>query len=237
MTWAAPMELAPTSDADSWRPRFILTVPARHPDVVTRDDAIRGDHAAIRTLVGRIVPIIQARVARCLACHGRPEARRNVREEVADLTQEVLASLFAHGGRVLAAWAPEKGLSLNNFVGLVAQREALSLLRTRRHSPWTEEPTEDMGPLLPVISGPEERLASRQALGAVLSWLEAHLSPLGLELFELLIVQDLDAAEVVERTGLSRDAVYAWRSRLEKLIRQRVAALDDEEDTPKGVAP
>ncbi len=184
------------------------------------------------------MPVIQARVARCLASHGRPEGRRNVREEVRDLTQEVLASLFAGDGRVLRSWSPDKGLSLSNFVGLVAQRQALSLLRTRRHSPWTEDPTEDVGALLPESDGPEARVASRQTLERVLAELEAQLSPLGLELFELLIVQQLEAPEVMERTGLGRDAVYAWRSRLGKLVRQRAAALEAEATTvpPKGGA-
>lgn len=191
-----------------------------------RDRALSGDERATRELVGRIVPVIQARVARCLLRHGRPGARRNAREEVADLTQEVLLSLFARGGRVLAAWSPERGLSLENFVGLVAQRQAVSMLRTQRHSPWVEEPTEDLGPLLPDAATPEVRVASQQTLDAVFEWLQSTLSPMGLELFELLILQDLDAAEVVARTGLSRDAVYAWRSRLEKLLRERAAAIE-----------
>ncbi len=207
--------------------RYLPWVHVRADDRRLRDHALAGDVAATRLLVGRLVPVIQARVARCLARHGRPGARRNLREEVADLTQEVLLSLFAHGGRVLAAWSPERGLSLENFVGLVAQRQALSLLRTRRHSPWTEEPTEDLGPLLPDMDTPEGRVTSRQTLAAVLAWLEDTLSPMGLELFDLLVVQDLDAAEVVARTGLSRDAVYAWRSRLEKLIRTRLAVEAD----------
>lgn len=197
-------------------------------DARLRDRAIAGDPTATRQLIGALVPVIQARVARCLAQHGRPETRRNVREEVADLTQEVLTSLFDADARVLRAWDPAKGLSLANFVGLVARRQALSLLRTRSRSPWAEEPTGDLGPLLPDGIGPEARVASREVLERLLTGLEAELSPLGLELFELLIVEQLDADEVVARTGMSRDAVYAWRSRLGKLVRQRAAALEAE---------
>ncbi|MES2643359.1 MAG: sigma-70 family RNA polymerase sigma factor [Myxococcota bacterium] len=204
---------------------------APHPDVHLRDAALSGAPAAARALVGRLIPIIQARVGRCLARHGRPELRRNVREEVMDLTQEVLLSLFANEGRALRAWNPERGLSLDNFIGMVAQRQALSLLRTQRNSPWMEEPIEDLGAELPDAEGPEARVASRQVLERLLLDLEAELSPLGLELFELLVVQELDAAEVVERTGLSRDAVYAWRSRLGKLVRQRAEALAAAEES------
>lgn len=226
MTAGAPTPLAGRTPWDSPRPWSGAPLFLVSDDGRLRDRALSGDERATRALVGRLVPIIQARVARCLLRHGRPGARRNVREEVADLTQEVLLSLFADGGRVLAAWNPERGLSLDNFVGLVAQRQAVSILRTHRRSPWAEEPTEDLGPLLPDASTPEARVASQQALDSVLAWLEETLSPMGLELFELLIVQDLDTAEVVRRTGLSRDAVYAWRSRLERLLRQRAATLE-----------
>jgi DNA-directed RNA polymerase specialized sigma24 family protein len=197
-------------------------------DARLRDRAVAGDPQATRQLVVQLVPVIQARVARSLAAHGRPEARRNVREEIQDLTQEVLAALFDEDTRVLKAWDPNRGLSLANFVGLVAQRQALSLLRTRRRSPWVEEPTSDMGPLLPDAVGPEARVASRQVLERLLAELEAELSPLGLELFELLLVQQLEVDEVTERMKMTRDAVYAWRSRLGKLVRQRIAALEGE---------
>jgi DNA-directed RNA polymerase specialized sigma24 family protein len=193
-------------------------------DARLRDRAVAGDAQATRQLIGQLVPVIQARVARCLA---QNDARRNLKEEVRDLTQDVLASLFENGGRLLRAWDPERGLSLANFVGLVARRQALSLLRTRRRSPWAEDPVGDLGPLLPDGDGPEAQVASREVLEKLLAGLEAELSPLGLELFELLVVQQLEVDEVIARTRMSRDAVYAWRSRLGKLIRQRAAALGE----------
>jgi RNA polymerase sigma-70 factor (ECF subfamily) len=226
MIGGATMTLAGWAVPDTAWPRSLERLSTPTDDRRLRDRALGGDVPATRELVGRLVPVIQARVARCLLRHGRPGARRNVREEVADLTQEVLLSLFAGSGRILATWNPDRGLSLQNFVGLVAQRQAVSLLRTRRRSPWAEEPTEDLGPLLPDAGTPEARMASKQTLEALLAWLEDTLSPMGLELFQLLLVQDLGAAEVATRTGLSIDAVYAWRSRLEKLLRQRAANLD-----------
>jgi len=49
----------------------------------------------------------------------RSAAGRDVRQEVADLIQEVFMALFADDARVLRSWQPERGLSLDNFVGLV----------------------------------------------------------------------------------------------------------------------
>ena len=68
---------------------------------------------------------------------------RDVRQELEDIAQEVFAALFADGARLLKMWSPERGLSLANFVGLLAEREAISILRSGRRSPWTEDPTLD----------------------------------------------------------------------------------------------
>lgn len=187
--------------------------------------ALDGDSAAMGTLVSRLTPIIQARVARCLVRHGRPESRRNLQDEVAELTQEVFVTLFARKRKVLKSWRADGGLSLNNFVGLVAERRALSILSSSRRSPWTEEPTEDLEAMLGTVEGPEALVASRQILERVIGELEEELSPLGLRLFQQLIVEEEDIADIAAQSGMKRGALYMWRSRLAKLIRQKAAAL------------
>lgn len=52
-----------------------------------------------------------------------------------------MVSLFTDQGRALRAWDPARGLSLENFVGFVAERQIASILRTAKRSPWTEDPT------------------------------------------------------------------------------------------------
>ena len=137
--------------------------------------------------------------------------------------------LFEHDGRTLRRWRPDGGLSLENFGGLVAQRYALSVLRSRRRSPWTEDPTEDMERLVPEGGGPEDVVATQQILGKVVADLQAELSPKGLALFELLFLDEADVADVCEQMNMSRDAVYAWRSRLGKVVRAKVGALMSDE--------
>jgi RNA polymerase sigma-70 factor (ECF subfamily) len=68
--------------------------------------------------------------------------------------------------------------------------------------------------------GPEEIAASREHLALLLDLLYDELSPLGWRMFELLFVQDLPQAEVEAVSGLSPDAVYAWRSRLRQMARK-----------------
>ena len=52
------------------------------------------------------------------------------------------------------------------------------------------------------------------------------LSPQGWHLFELLYMQEMEVSEVCAATGLSADAVYAWRSRLRRTAREQFAKLE-----------
>src|SRR5215831_17740303 len=105
-------------------------------------EALTGDQAALTRLVALLTPVIQARVARTLLAH-RPRlgGGRDVRQEVEDLTQEVFLSLFVKDGQVLRSWEAGRGLSLQNFVGLVSERQVVSLLRSGKRNPWKEEPS------------------------------------------------------------------------------------------------
>src|SRR4051812_48339802 len=92
--------------------------------------ALEGDPIALSSLVATLTPVVQARVARTLlARRSLLAGGRSVREEVEDLSQEIFLALFDRNARVLRSWEPERGLSLLNFVGLVAERQVLSFLR------------------------------------------------------------------------------------------------------------
>lgn len=193
-------------------------------DKLRRDDvdrALSEGGAALSRLVSALTPIIQARVARSLLLRRSGlAAGRDVRQEVEDLTQEVFLILFAEGGKVLLDWAPERGLSLPNFVGLVAERRCASILRSGKRSPWKEDPTLDEDLDETDDSDPEAETASRMTLRKLLRRLTEELSPLGRQLFELLFLRELSVAEVSRQTQMSADAVYAWRSRLRRLARR-----------------
>ncbi len=191
--------------------------------------ALAGDEAALEGLVEQLTPVIQCRVARgLLRRRDRAAPGRDVRQEVEDLVQEVFLLLFADHGKVLRSWQRERGLSLANFVGLVAERQTASILRSGKRSPWQEDPTllEEMDE--PITGGgPEESTASREQLRLLWARLIEQLSPLGRHLFDLLFFQELSADEVVHRTGLSTDAIYAWRSRLRRLARRLLGEVSE----------
>lgn len=187
--------------------------------------ALSGDQAALTRLVAVLTPVIQARVARTLLC--RPAGgSRNIRQEVEDLTQDVFLALFSRDSHVLRAWDSKRGLSVENFVGLVAERQVVSFLRSGKRNPWKEEPTpvEELDATAP-DSGPEEAAASREQLGLLLGRLREKLTPLGYQIFVLLFVRELSIPEIMAATGLSADAVYAWRSRLRRLAQQLLAEV------------
>jgi len=188
-------------------------------DVVDR--ALAGDASATRKLVVLVLPVVQARIARMLV-RRKARAGRDVRQEVEDLAQEVFAALFENDGKVLRAWDPKRGLGLPSFCGLVAEREVASILRSGRRSPWSADPTDaevlekDLDPTPDF----EARLATREQLELLVDRVRESLSPLGLEMFERLIVQEEAAETVCAATGMKSDAVYAWKSRLGKLVRK-----------------
>ncbi|HEV7508904.1 MAG TPA: sigma-70 family RNA polymerase sigma factor [Thermoanaerobaculia bacterium] len=189
--------------------------------------ALAGDQAALTKLVALLTPVIQARVARTLLARRSSLAGgRSVREEVEDLSQDVWVALFDRDARVLRSWQPERGLSLANFVGLVAKCQVLSFLRSGRRNPWKEEPFADDEFDAPAPErGPEEIAASREQLALLLDRLNESLSPLGWQLFDLIYIQELSQAEVEAASGLSADAVYAWRSRLPRRARKLLAEM------------
>lgn len=194
--------------------------------------ALAGDEPALDRLVRTLTPVIQSRVARGLLLRRTGTAAgRNVRQEVEDIAQEIFLVLFADDGKVLRSWQPERGLSLPNFVGLVAERQTASILRSGKRSPWKEDPTlpEDVDQTAQAPeSGPEEVATSREQLKLLLHRLTGELSPLGRQLFDLLFLRELPLEEVTRRTGMSPDAVYAWRSRLRRLARR---LLDEPSET------
>lgn len=186
------------------------------------EQALSGQPAAARRLVRKLTPVVQARIARVAVAWARSHGYDRVREEVSDLTQEVFASLFQDNGRIIRRWDPEKGLSLENFVGLVARRYALSALRTQKRNPFSEDAAidDEIDGLELGTPSFESRLASRDVLRKVFERVENQLTTTGRSLFEAIVVQQMDTDAVAAQTGLSRDAVYAWRSRLNKLLRR-----------------
>ena len=194
------------------------------------------DSGALDRLVDSMAPIVQARVARCLLRQMPAGRGRDVRQEVEDLMQETFLTLLAKDAKVLRGWNPDQGLSLKNFVGLVAERRTISILRIGKRSPWKEDPTLTEALDRPSrATGPEEAASSRDLFVKVLRRLQEELSPLGRHLFELLFLRELSVADACQTTGMSSDAIYAWRSRLRRLAGKVFEELKSEGSSEKRI--
>lgn len=195
-------------------------------DPILLERALAGDREATRGLVEMLMPVVQARVARTLV-RRRGTSGRDVRQEVEDVTQDVFAALFEESGRLLRAWDPARGLSLASFCGLIAEREAVSILRSGRRSPWTDEATEldDLEKSLAEVPDVEVRIASKEHLERLLDRVREALSPRGIELFHRLVLEEESVESVCKAMAMTPDAVYAWKSRILKVIRKLAAEL------------
>jgi len=196
---------------------------AEHADLVRR--AIAREPDAVRSLVMTLRPTIESRVVRGLIRNTR--GGRSPRQEVEDLVQEVFLALFDNDARALRAWDPNRAV-LPAFVSVIAEHEVASIMRSGRRRPYRDE--EDGSLEVDDFSAPattDSIVESQELLDALLERLRAELSPKGLELFYMLLVDELPVEEICGKTAMSRDAVYAWKSRLGKLVRKLAVELTE----------
>ena len=200
-----------------------LCTPAKDLELVNA--ALARDPCACRALLAQLAPLVRQRVAKVLLRFAARSGRAPSPADVDDLAHDVFVVLFDRDGRVLKAWDPQRGLSLRNFVGLVAQREATAILRSGRRSAWAEDPTQDDVQLGVEDHTPERQAAAREELALVLERLRDRLSPRGLLLFEALFSDHQTIDEVCARFSMTPNAVYSFRNRLQSLVSQIRAEL------------
>ncbi len=193
--------------------------------------ALARDEQSVRTLLRLLGPVIHVRVTRVVLRHRAYAADiHQKRQQIEDLTQEVLAALFESGGRLLRGWDPNRGMTLLGYVGLIAEQQATCILRSGRRNPWRDELTSDEGTMGEDASDdaptPDSVLASRQLLSRIVDAMRAELTPKGLDLFYRLIIHEQPVDTVCAELAMTRDAVHAWRSRLGKLARKIAVELD-----------
>jgi RNA polymerase sigma factor (sigma-70 family) len=187
-------------------------------------EALARDPVSVRALVERLSPVIERRVASTL---WQRTSRRDVRQEVKDMTQAVFLSLFEDEGKALRAWDPARGSPLESFVALLAHRQVISILRRGRTTPWPDEPTDDaqLGAADAEGPSPEMVVASREHLRVLLDRIREDLSPEGLDLFQRLIVDEEPIEEVSGKVNKTQATLYQWKSRLLKRVRELSAEI------------
>jgi RNA polymerase sigma factor (sigma-70 family) len=185
--------------------------------------ALAGDRECVRRLIKRLRPVVHAEVAHVLL---RGSSSRRPRQELEDLVQEVFVRLWAHDGRLLRQWQPERGRSLESWVRLVGRSRVLDLLRSRRQTPAATERAEDdvLDGAGGVAEAPADTILARDTLARLQSRLRERLSERDWQLFIALIAEGCPVAQVSEETGMTPAAVYQWKSRFVRNLLPELAA-------------
>ncbi|MEL7370160.1 MAG: sigma factor [Myxococcota bacterium] len=177
-----------------------------------------GHHRCLKRLTAELFPVVRKRVIRVLSTVRSPNGTV-LRSDADDLVQEVFAHLFNHDARILRQWDPARGASLQTHIGLVAERRVRSLLRSGRWTWWREEPSTAIAIELharPVESPAVAALYWECVIGRA----NKRLSKRGQRMMDLLFIKQRPVAEVSKQTGMTVASLYAWRSRLQKLVRE-----------------
>lgn len=173
---------------------------------------------SLQLVVDFLRPVVVRRVRRALNSSG-------VEAELEDLVQDVFVWLLSDECRVLRLWAPEKGLSLRNFVGMVCERRIRSKLRSSsRASVLMLEQEADSAV---ECSDPESQAITQSELRLLFASLETALTPLGMRVFQLIYINEESVDTVSETLAMSADAVYAWRKRLRTTLESLMRELHD----------
>lgn len=139
--------------------------------------------------------------------------------------------LLEDDGRILRSWRPEAGATLEGYVGLVAERRTVSTARSGRRSGHREDAVspEQLAELEKPHTGLGRHVEYRDRLDRVVEELRLRTSEQGYEMFVRLFVEEREVEWFVTEQKMTRDAVYAWRSRLSKLARRidREISSDD----------
>ena len=195
---------------------------------------LRGDTLARERLAMAMLPVIQNRASRAALRHAPARIRGSIRAEIEDLVQEICLLLFVEDCRVLRAWDESRGVSLEGFVGVVAQKRTISLLRSRRHLPVREEFAMDERFFeLRAVLGFEQQAVDRDLLEKVFARVSRGLKPEGKRVLEMLFVQGCSIADVEQATGRSAAALYKQKSRLNQALRlefEKLTAEGGEDD-------
>lgn len=193
------------------------------------DQAVPGSPSgpSVRELVETLAPVVHARVAAVFVRHASKRPGGDLRQDIEDQVQSTFVLLFDRQGHVLRAWDETKGLSLANWVGRLARLRAMDAVRTGMRGPWHHDATEHSFFEARTAAGatPENLRWTKELWRETQRRILARESSDGQQMFELLFVRDLSTQEISTITSKSDAAIFKWRSRLRKSIKQELDGL------------
>ena len=167
------------------------------------------DAADVRvTALEALLPVVARRVRRLRA------TRREVRAfEAQELVQHVALRLLEDGGRILRAYRPDRGASLEGYVAMVTEREVGNLVaRERSHSRLDGRLDPDA-----LHDATEPRLLARDLARRLQVVLRHALPSRGAKVFDLVYARGLEPTAAARALGVERQVIYNWQHRIRAL--------------------
>ena len=188
-------------------------------DVTLIDLALAGKPAMARRLVSRLQPAIARRVERVLRrltptwLHDGP-----------DIVQSVWVVLWKEDGRQLRAFAPIRGVSLEAYVAMIAEREVRNHIARvcaakRCSGPRITLTDEVVAGLRSTEACPEETLMAADLAGALFERLEARLPCRGQAVLRTCVGQEETPESTARVLEMPSQQVYNWMHRIRNASR------------------
>lgn len=204
-----------------------LLRPATDAELIQR--CLAGDRRAGRTLVHRLLPVIRARVRRCLGSA--------TMGEIDDLVQEIWTGLLADDGRQLRGWDAAKGASLENYVGLIAKRKTLNALehsRAQRRGGGQAAAELEAADHLTLPERPSGAIYRRDQLVRLADHLRTTLPERGWLIFRLHFTDGHEVPEVAQALNVTAQVVYNWVFRIRQEARAWLTAQEASATSARG---
>jgi RNA polymerase sigma factor (sigma-70 family) len=154
-------------------------------------------------------------------------------DEVDDVIQSVWLVLWKDDGRQLQAWSPDRGISLEAYVGMIAERETGNHLQRvtalRRGEAQTDSfhaaGPDGRGDLEMPAPGasPEQVVEADDLMRALEAHLSTELSEKGRLVLALVYVDGRSPDEAARLLGVQLQVVYNWQHKIRGLARDFLA--------------
>ena len=164
--------------------------------------------------------VVRARTRRLLDRKGRS------RDELDDLAQDVWLWLIDRDGKALRGYDPERGMTLEGFVGLLTERQVLDRLRVmgaqKRGAGVTHADVNDTP--IAAIEDPEARTIAQDLAIRLGEHLQAQLPPKGRLVYRYAWQDGHSPNEIARLMGVDRQVVYNWQHKVRALVRSFLQA-------------
>jgi RNA polymerase sigma factor (sigma-70 family) len=189
-------------------------------DVALVKRAAGGNTAAMKILVRRLMPVIQAHARRGLM---RSWGRKLGPHEGQDFVQEIWLALIKDGGRQLLAYDPERGASLEGYVGMIAEREIGNRLqheRAEKRGGRLKAVGEEEAAEVPAeLPDPTDRLTARELASRLGAHVSTTLPERGQLVFRYAFTDGYSVEETAQILGVTVQVVYNWQHKIRQTAR------------------